>query len=369
VIHGCSLHYQQHNRRVGEVAGLADGRKTVEFLRGFFGTRAVRVVGVVALFVVVVILLFLILNRYVAPTNPGERKDLVLAMAQILGGTALLSGLYFTWRTLQVNREGQITDRFTRAIDQLGSDELEIRLGGIYALERIARDSEQDHWPIMEVLTAYVRQHTRRRLPNEGDKREVEEEPVEETGLAAPGPDIQAIMAVIRRRIRHFDNGEPEFIDLHGTHLQGANLYKAHLYGANLHGANLSAANLSAANLSGADLSGAHLEGANLWEAVLYGARLAGTHLEGANLKATQSLLPDQLQEAVADERTTLLDSLRTGPALASGSSYQVKPGDTLWKIAEEKYNDGNKWRQIHRDNNWILAPKRIQAGWWIWIR
>jgi hypothetical protein len=89
-------------------------------LRGFFVRRAVRVVGIVALLVVVVVLLFLVLNWYVAPTKPSERKDLILAVAQILGGTALLSGLYFTWRTtLQVNREGQITERFTRAIDPL----------------------------------------------------------------------------------------------------------------------------------------------------------------------------------------------------------------------------------------------------------
>jgi hypothetical protein len=110
-------------RWVEEVAGLADARKIKELLRGFFRRRAVRVVGVVALLAVVVVLLFLILNWYVAPTKPSERKDLVLAVAQILGGTALLSGLYFTWRTLQVNREGQITDRFTRAIDQLGKVE------------------------------------------------------------------------------------------------------------------------------------------------------------------------------------------------------------------------------------------------------
>jgi len=32
-----------------------------------------------------------------------------------------------------------------------------VRLGGIYALERIANESEQDHWPIMEVLCTYVR--------------------------------------------------------------------------------------------------------------------------------------------------------------------------------------------------------------------
>jgi hypothetical protein len=137
-------------------------------LRKFFERRAVRAVGVGALFVVVVTLLFLFLNWYIAPTRPSDKKDLVLALAQILGGTALLSGLYFTWRTLQVNREGQITERFTRAIDQLGkTDEkgyklLEIRLGGIYALERIAGESEEDYGPIMEILTAYVRQHSRR---------------------------------------------------------------------------------------------------------------------------------------------------------------------------------------------------------------
>src|SRR5215207_7187124 len=107
----------------------------VEVLHGFFGRRAVRVVGVVSLLVVVVVLLFLVLNWYVAPTNPSERKDLILSVAQILGGAALLSGLYFTWRTLQVSREGQITDRFTRAIEQLGDQRLEIQLGGIYALE------------------------------------------------------------------------------------------------------------------------------------------------------------------------------------------------------------------------------------------
>lgn len=32
-------------------------------------------------------------------------------------------------------------------------------LSGIYALERIAQDSKKDHWPIMEILTAYVREN------------------------------------------------------------------------------------------------------------------------------------------------------------------------------------------------------------------
>ena len=86
---------------------------------------------------VVVAVLFKLLNWYVDPTKPSGRKDLILTLAQILGGTALLLGLYFTWRgqqnaqaQLEINRRGQITDRFTQAIDQLGSKDLEIRLGG-----------------------------------------------------------------------------------------------------------------------------------------------------------------------------------------------------------------------------------------------
>src|SRR5215217_8163404 len=98
----------------------------------------------------------------------------------------LLVGLFFTWRSLRQTREsqaqtqentqrtlelteqGQITERFTRAIDQLGATyettgkpRLEIRLGGVYALERIAWDSpERDYSTVMEVLTAYVRENT-----------------------------------------------------------------------------------------------------------------------------------------------------------------------------------------------------------------
>ncbi len=44
-------------------------------------------------------------------------------------------------RTLELTEQGQVTERYTKAIEQLGSDKLDIRIGGIYALERIARDS------------------------------------------------------------------------------------------------------------------------------------------------------------------------------------------------------------------------------------
>src|SRR5215203_1562443 len=95
--------------------------------------------------------------------DPKDRaklqNDARTTLVQAFGGAVLLIGLYFTLRNLQLTQDRQITEHYTRAIEHLGSDKLEMRLGAIYALERIARDSERDHWPIMETLTTYVREH------------------------------------------------------------------------------------------------------------------------------------------------------------------------------------------------------------------
>jgi hypothetical protein len=215
--------------------------------------------------------------------------------------------LYYTWRriaiaeeNLRVSQEGQITERFTRAVDQLGDvDQLgnpaiEIRLGGIYALERISTESEKDYWPIMEILTAYVRKNSSFKAienktftamsmdiqANETIKREVPY--VDEIRL-----DIQAILIVIKRRTFSFNSGESIGLDLQRTHLRKANLREAHLGGADLSRANLEGTNLSRANLEGANLREAHLGRANLREAHLGGADLREANLSNAHLERT----------------------------------------------------------------------------------
>jgi hypothetical protein len=59
-------------------------------------------------------------------------------------GVFAAAALVYTARNFQLSREGQVTERYTRAIEQLGSKELDVRLGGIYALERVARDSARE---------------------------------------------------------------------------------------------------------------------------------------------------------------------------------------------------------------------------------
>jgi hypothetical protein len=101
-------------------------------------------------------------------------NDIRATLLQGIGGAVILLGAFFTYRQLQTSREqvqiaqqGQVTERFTRVIDQLGHAELDVRLGGIYALERIANDSPNDRTTIAEVLTAFVRavRRGRRSLP------------------------------------------------------------------------------------------------------------------------------------------------------------------------------------------------------------
>jgi Pentapeptide repeats (8 copies) len=234
------------------------------------------------------------------------------ALAEIIGGAAVLAGLLFTWENLratqenlkitqdmaikshELTREGQLTDRFTKAIDQLGAvndkgeKQLEIRLGGIYALERIARDSKRDHWPIMEVLTAYVREHAPwPSTPPKDTPPPQEHSTPEGNPAAAPAllpklaTDIQAVLTVLGRRDRT-NEMEEQHLELRGTDLHYAQLGNASLERVILWSARLEGAILVDARLESAILVDTRLEGANLTRARLERASLVDTRLEGA---------------------------------------------------------------------------------------
>ena len=185
-----------------------------------------------------------------------------------------------TSRGQALTEQGQITDRYIRAVDQLGSDKgLDVRIGGIYALERVARDSARDHPAVMELLTAFIREHSHepQLRPSDGDGLVQEQ---------STRPDVQAAITVVRRRDAQRDILP---IDLTDADLTGADLTRARLTGADLTAADLTGADLTRARLTGADLTaadltGAHLDGATLTRAGLNGATLDGATLDGAHL-------------------------------------------------------------------------------------
>jgi uncharacterized protein YjbI with pentapeptide repeats len=246
-------------------------------------------------------------------------------IGQMLGGVAVISGLLFAWQqlgntaeTLRVSQQGQITERFTRAVDQLGSDDVTIRLGGIYALDRIAGDSPQDYVPAMQVLASYVRGDSSRTAA------------VSTPGLAGSAGrdlpiDVQAVLTILGGRSVPWP--APRCLDLSGADLAFANLTNANLVGiclertdlanANLAGADLRGTTMSGANLTHADLTGANLSLAVLDSAVLRMASMAGANLTEANLlnaDARGAILPN------ADLRGANL----TGANLSSATLFQV---------------------------------------------
>jgi hypothetical protein len=177
----------------------------------------------------------------------------------MLTALAAVGALYFnthqTSQALQATRDqvglseqGQLTDRFSKAVGHLGTkDSLEVRLGGIYALERIARDSARDHPTVMEVLSAYVREHA----------------PLSMCSRTAPATrpttDVQAILTVIGRRDKNRDR---DALDLSDTCLAHADLVGADLTHVILNHVNLTNAHLIEANLTNAYLSYADLTNA-----------------------------------------------------------------------------------------------------------
>ena len=149
--------------------------------------------------------------------------------AGIAGGLGGALGLVIALQRLQVARDDRITDRHIRAIEQLGTrrddgePNVEVRIGAIFALERIARDSDRDHWPIMQTLSAYVRENA----PVLEDSDWVQDN---------PRIDVQTILTVLGRRHRRSEETNNQWLDLRTTDLRRAHLQDARLHGADLGG-------------------------------------------------------------------------------------------------------------------------------------
>jgi hypothetical protein len=281
-------------------AGIRD-RTLLTTRRAAAGTaRGVRALAAIAVVVALVSISAVVVLRWapeqLAPDESStvRRADELAktrtALLAMLGGLVALGGAIYTARTFALSRIGQITDRFTRAVDQLGAASIDVRLGGIYALERLARESPADHPAIMAIVSAFVRQ----RSPSVGP------EPLPPytvvAGIVAPPADVQAAVTVIgRRHTAHDTSSDRTQIDLSGADLRGARLAGGSFAGVQMAGARLEGADLSDADLTnvvadgarldGADLTGARMDGARLIKARLHGAELRFARLRHANLR------------------------------------------------------------------------------------
>jgi hypothetical protein len=293
--------------------------------------------------------------------DPKARADIEdnwrKTVGQLFGGIAVLLGAGFSYyqfkETLnetRLSREASqkssrdllVSQQVSKGFEQLGSQEVVLRLGGIYALEGVIKVSPEYRRSIVEGLCAFVRERSRTQSSSS---------PIETDVLAAvtvllrnvTEPDTPLNLSDVSLPGINLDRPKLSTVNLHGANLSGAwlvsaDLSKAILDNANLSSATIPDANLSgaflrnaslskadlsevvfsspdrslretvlAANLSEASLSGANLSGARLSGVSLGKTNLTGADLTGADLSGAKQLTREQLDQACGDPNTKLL--------------------------------------------------------------
>jgi uncharacterized protein YjbI with pentapeptide repeats len=234
-----------------------------------------------------------------AKARADVEDNLRKTVGQALGGIAVLLGAGLAYLQFSQQQRAShdllISNQVSKGFEQLGSEKVVVRLGGIYALEGVMNNSDQYHQPVLEALTAFVRESTK--LPVS--------QPAPGQPTQGPPTDIQAALTVIGRRAAGHG-----VVDLTEANIAGANLSRAHLAAANLTHADLTDANLTGANLTSAELTRANLTSAdlisaNLTDANLYGAVLDGVDLSYANLTQAHLISANLTDANIADVNLT----------------------------------------------------------------
>ena len=220
--------------------------------------------------------------------------------AGLLG--AMVTWGFNLWRTRLTQRQIDLAsqnsryDRFQRGIEMLGSPDLFVRLGGIYALRALMKEDPQElHIPAVELICAFLRN------PIDADKV---------TRGSSVRQDIQTALEVLVGR------GEAEVA------LEKARGFSLDLRNANLEYAQLSGIDLSGGNLRGTKLSYSNINNANLSKTMLNEADLSFVNCRNSDLRRA-SLVRANLRHVSADS-SDCSDAIMYWVNCAGGSFHKT---------------------------------------------
>jgi hypothetical protein len=287
-------------------------------------------------------------------TIPELRDQYRNTLMKILGGAVVLAGLFVAWqrthaalKAVEATERGQVTERFTRAIEHIGAihgagtqkerPNIEVRLGGIYALAQIAREAKDTddnlRMQIVEILAAYLRENA---TPSAKSQRWITDDSLEKGGFYydRPREDVQATLnALVGRQCisetsdrlslwggyfagtelgrTNFKSARLAGCSFRDTFLANATLMNTSLHHADLgmailKGADLRSAVMDWCGLQGADLSDSKLQRASLAHADMTNAKLLNANMQNTDLSSTLGLKREQLQQAKIYKSTKL---------------------------------------------------------------
>ncbi|MER7730766.1 pentapeptide repeat-containing protein [Streptomyces erythrochromogenes] len=189
----------------------------------------------------------------------AAQGQLRLAAVQLIVATGASIALFYTARNYNLTRRGQVTDRFTKALERLGSDQVYIRIGGVAAIKQILLDAPDQAEDAARVLQAFIYEQTE----EAGEIEEIDD------SESLP-PDVTASIEAL---------GAAAYRALHFVRLPGRNLT-----GVDLCGMTLNYARFNKSRLRMADFSFSRMPGGSLEESDCTGADFAHSSFEAANL-------------------------------------------------------------------------------------
>jgi hypothetical protein len=289
-------------------------------------------------------------------------------VAQIVAGALLLSGTMLAYLQYVQQRERAELERataersfrnqqFVQALTHVSGTAESTRIGGIYALEQIARAWDTDRRTVMEVLAAFVREKAP--LTKAPDPASVEAQ----TAVTVLGRNEWAPVGVRPSRLYR------AVIDLSRTNLRGANLnHFQNLYGlregtyyatkicvsAEDSRVKLVEACLDDASLRLACLENADLRGASLRNAQMLNVRLAGCLMDGADLRGADLSYAELMGVSLRD--TDLTDAVLKGARLEGTHLRDVK-GLTKLQLSQACVSDSTELPPHLRDAGRVDCP------------
>ncbi len=343
-----------------------------------------------------------------AQAEPGDDfanlRNIAYAVAVLIGVLAASATVFFSvikvWineRATTATEQGLITDRITKAVAGLGAEKtvkqdgedrtepnIEVRIGAIFALERVSQDSERDHIQIMEILCAYIRENAGAGGPDlpEGELDPQQWSDWGKENRRHPRIDVDMAIKVIERRSpeRKAKEANAKYrlgleraplagLILANRDLRGADLRNAQLRGAVLRNAKLQRANLTHADLRGAVLASARLQKANLRRAELHGAILRDTEMQGADFEYAilQRII---LRNAKIDNETSFENACFGN---ASFRDLDLSNLPQFGHILQSNFADGSVTlaRNQTRPEHWateILDNNDFTKAWRAWL-
>ncbi|WP_199896483.1 pentapeptide repeat-containing protein [Streptomyces niger] len=214
----------------------------------------------------------------VRPDFTGLSKDeLVTAQGQLrLFGVQAFAAigasiaLLYTARNFALARRGQVTDRFTKALERLSSSQIYVRIGGILALKQILQDAPNQAEDAAQVLQTFVHEHT--------------EEQGEIDGTECVLPDVQVALSALGHAVHRAGTSlQLRTRKLAGADLRGFRLENADLAGSSLKGAEISLCSLIDTDMSGIDATDANMSHSRFWDCDFFEGRLHKVEMEFAD--------------------------------------------------------------------------------------